>query len=72
MMDLELKPESWYDIKDNKQVENFYTYMISNLPRLQMYLLYRSNNFWKAPSKFFCVSMLMTFVTDSFISSIVS
>ena len=35
-------------------------------------LLYRSNNFWKAPWKSYCVSVLMTFVTASFISSIVS
>ena len=34
--------------------------------------LYRSNNFWKAPWKSSCVSVSMTFVTASFISSIVS
>ena len=37
-----------------------------------MHLLYCSNNFWKAPSKSSCVSVSMTFVTASFISSIVS
>ena len=37
-----------------------------------MHLLYRSNNLWKAPSKSSCVSVSMTFVTASFISSIVS
>ena len=34
--------------------------------------LYRSNNFWKAPWKSSCVNVSMTFVTASFISSIVS
>ena len=34
--------------------------------------LYRSNNFWKAPWKSSCVSVSMTFVTASFIPSIVS
>ena len=37
-----------------------------------MHLLYHSNNFWKAPWKSSCVSMSMTFITASFISSIVS
>ena len=37
-----------------------------------MHLLYHSNNFWKAPSKFSCVNVSMTFVTASFISSFVS
>ena len=37
-----------------------------------MRLLYHSNNFWKATSKSSCVSVSMTFVTVSFISSIVS
>ena len=37
-----------------------------------MHLFYRSNNFWKAPSKSSCVNVSMTFVTASFISSIVS
>ena len=37
-----------------------------------MHLLYRSNNFWKAQWKSSCVSMSMTFITASFISSIVS
>ena len=37
-----------------------------------MHYLYRSNNFWKAPRKSSCVSVSMTFVTASFISSIVS
>ena len=37
-----------------------------------MHLLYRSNNFWKAAWKFSCVRMSMTFVTVSFITSIVS
>ena len=37
-----------------------------------MHLLYRSNNFWKAPWKSSCMSVSMTFVTASFISSIVS
>ena len=32
----------------------------------------RSNNFWKAPWKSSCVSVSMTFVTASFVSSIVS
>ena len=35
-----------------------------------MHLLYRFNNFWKAPSRSSCVSVSMTFVTASFISSI--
>ena len=34
--------------------------------------LYCSNNFWKAPWKSSCVSVSITFVTGSFISSIVS
>ncbi len=38
----------------------------------QMHLFYRLNNFWKAPRKSSCVSVSMTFVTASFISSIVS
>ena len=37
-----------------------------------MYLLYRSNNPCKAPWKSSCVSVSMTFVTASFISSIIS
>ena len=37
-----------------------------------MHLLYHSNNFWKAPWKSSCVSVSMTFITASFISSIVS
>ena len=37
-----------------------------------MHLLYRSNNFWKAPWKSFCVSVSMTFITASFKSSMVS
>ena len=37
-----------------------------------MHLLYRSNNFWNAPWKSSCVSVSITFVTASFISSIVS
>ena len=41
-------------------------------PPAAMHLLYRSNNFWKAPSKSSCVSVSMTFVTASFIFSIVS
>ena len=40
----------------------------SNLLRLQCTLLYHSNNFWKSS----CVSVSMTFITVSFISSIVS
>ena len=36
-----------------------------------MYLLYRSNNFWNAPWKTSYVSVSMTFVTASFIPSIV-
>ena len=36
-----------------------------------MHLLYHSNNFWKAPWKSSCVSVSMTFITASFISSIV-
>ena len=36
-----------------------------------MHLLYRSNNFWKAPCKSSCVRLSMTFVTASFIYSIV-
>ena len=43
----------------------------SNLLRLIMHL-YHSNNFWKAPWKSSSVSVSMTFVTASFISSIVS
>ena len=41
-------------------------------PPAAMHLLYRSNNFWKAPWKSSCVSVSMTFVTASFLSSIVS
>ena len=41
-------------------------------PPAAMHLLYRSNNFWKTPLKSSCVSVSMTFVTASFISSIVS
>ena len=41
-------------------------------PPAAMNLLYRSNTFWKAPLKSSCVSVSMTFVTTSFISSIVS
>ena len=37
-----------------------------------MHLLYRSNNFWKAPWNSSCGSMSMTFVAASFISSILS
>ena len=37
-----------------------------------MHLLYRSNNFSKAQWKFSCMSVSMTFITTSFISSIVS
>ena len=37
-----------------------------------MHLLYHSNNFLKAPWKSSCVSMSMTFITASFIPSIVS
>ena len=40
-------------------------------PQTAMHLLYRFNNFWKAPWKFSCVSVSLTFVTASFISSIV-
>ena len=43
----------------------------SNLLRLQC-TLYHFNNFWKALWKSFCVSVSMTFITASFISSIVS
>ena len=43
-----------------------------NSSPLRMHLLYCSNNFWKAPWKSSCVSVSMTFVTASFISSIVS
>ena len=41
-------------------------------PPAAMHLLYRSNNFSKASWKSSCVSVSMTFVTASFISSIVS
>ena len=44
----------------------------SNLLQLLLQLFYRSNNVWKAPWKSSCVSVSMTFVTASFISSIVS
>ena len=37
-----------------------------------MHFLYSSNNLWKAPWKSSYVSVSMTFVTASFISSIVS
>ena len=37
-----------------------------------MHLVYRSNNFWKAPWNSSSVSVSMTYVTVSFISSIVS
>ena len=40
-------------------------------PPAATHVLYRSNNFWKAPWKSSCVSVLMT-VKASFISSIVS
>ena len=41
-------------------------------PPAAMHLLYRSNNFWMVQWKTSCVSVSMTFVTASFISSIVS
>ena len=41
-------------------------------PPAAMHLSYRYKNFWKAPWKSSCVSVSMTFVTASFISSIVS
>ena len=41
-------------------------------PPAAIHLLYRSNNFSKAPWKSSCVSLSMTFVKASFISSIVS
>ena len=41
-------------------------------PTAAMNLLYRSNNFWKAPWKSSCVNVPMTFVAASFLSSIVS
>ena len=41
-------------------------------PLAAMHLLYHFNNFWKAPWKSSCVSVSMTFITASFISSIVS
>ena len=40
-------------------------------PPAAMHLLYRSNNFWKALWKSSYVSVSMTFVTTSFLSSIV-
>ena len=55
-----------------------YTYIIKQVSRLffidstHMHLLYRSNNFGKAPWKSSCVIVSNTFVTASFISSIVS
>ena len=48
------------------------THMKLKSPAAAMDLLYRSNNFWKAPWKSSFVSVPMTFVTASFISSIVS
>ena len=41
-------------------------------PPAAMHLLYRSNNFCKAPWKSSCGSVSMTFITASFIASIVS
>ena len=46
--------------------------LLSNLLRLSMNLLYRSNNFWKAPMEVLLCELSLTFVTASFISSIVS
>ena len=37
-----------------------------------MHLMYRSNSFWKVPWKSSCMSVSMTFVTASFISSLLS
>ena len=39
---------------------------------MNLHMSIQHNNFWKAPWKFSCVSVSMTFVTASFISSIVS
>ena len=70
--------------KETKSNQTFFrmgTFIDSTLMKLvpfkvissgAMHLLYRSNNFWKAPWKSSCVSVSMTFVTASFISSIVS
>ena len=41
-------------------------------PLAAMHLLYRSNNFQKAPWKSSCLRVSVTFVTAPFISSIVS
>ena len=41
-------------------------------PRTAMHLLYYFNNFWKTPWRSSSVSVSVTFVTASFISSIVS
>ena len=41
-------------------------------PPTAMHLFYRSNTLWNAPWKSSCVSVSMTFVTASFISSILS
>ena len=45
--------------------------LLTESPPAAIHLLYRSNNFWKAPWNSSCVSELTTFVTASFISSIV-
>ena len=38
-------------------------------PPTAMHMLYRPNDFWKAPGKSSCVSMSMTFVTVSLITT---
>ena len=41
-------------------------------PPAPIHVLYRSNKFWKAPSNSSCVSVSITFLTATFISSILS
>ena len=50
----------------------FIVHTWNSSPLVAMHLLYRSNKFWKAPSKSSCVNVSMAFVTASFISSVVS
>ena len=57
-------------------LQAFFPYSSQSLsklsPQAAMHLLYHSNNFWNAQWNSSCVIVSMTFVTASFISSIVS
>ena len=56
----------------NKFPDFFHMGTFIDSTHMKMHLLYRSNNFWKAPWKYSCVNVSMTFVAAFFISSIVS